>query len=605
MNRWWLCAGLWVLLGWVLPAHARELDRAEVLVEGRWQPVALPDHWSDSRPGLAGATWYRLRVDIDQPGQLLGVFLKRACNNVWIYANGQLIHSGGGPLDGPRVHRNCYFPVLAAWPRDAQRPGRNELLIRLHSEAAGTVTSEQRKGHLSTVWLDNWQLLQAVQEKEYFIRVTLPRVTSALMGFAGCMLLLLWWRYRRDPIYGFFGITMAAAGLGTARVFVTVPGVDNLVIERLVPVVAVLICLGIVGSLGAVCELRSRLYRACFGACLAVIGIMLLVPTAWQSGASQFAYGIGATAVAVTLVLSIRAMQRGGGVQQGFYLAAMVITATGLHDYLVQLRVLTYVDRPLLQVVMPVLLLAFMFRLLSRHAEALTVAENARAEMEQRIRLITREIEQSYEQSVLLQKERAARDERERIARDLHDDLGARLLTLVHRSQDEKASESAREALSDLRILIGHLNAPEGTLDEAVSDWRAEIGQRCEAAGRGLDWQAGDLPAMRLGTRQKITLGRVLREAVTNILKHTASAVVRVRIEARGGELSIDVEDESSSLPFAQWKAGVGVRNLQMRAAQIGATLHWEDLQDAGGDKRGTCLHCALPLAALDGREGE
>ncbi|HPP81537.1 MAG TPA: hypothetical protein PLQ43_11710 [Deltaproteobacteria bacterium] len=45
------------------------------------------------------------------------------------------------------------------------------------------------------------------------------------------------------------------------------------------------------------------------------------------------------------------------------------------------------------------------------------------------------------------------------------------------------------------------------------------------------------------------------------------------------------------------------MRNLQMRAAQIGATLRWEDLQGPDGNKRGTCLRCALPLAALDGQE--
>lgn len=586
------------------PVSAVTLQSAQVQPEGRsqWQQVTLPDKWQDNRHGYSGAVWYRLQVDIDMPSAMLGIFIKRACNNAWIYANGQLIHSGGGPWEGPRVRRNCHAPILAAWPKDAQRRGRNEILVRVYSEAAGAISSEQRKGHLSTLVVDRWQRLQPLQEEEYRIRLSVPRVTSALMGFTAITLLLIWWRVRRERIYLNFGLTMLCGALATARVFIHDPGLDNVTVERIVPGLALLVCLAIVGCLVDLYDLRTRLPRVWWTAGGAILALLAVVPAPWLRGIAIVGYVSGALAVTVTLVQLYRQVLRSPfGEHKLFYLATAIVMGAAIHDLLIQMRLVAYTDRPLIQSVLPVMLLGFMIRLLSRHAEALTIAENSRAELEQRVQLITREIESSYDRSMALEKDRATQQERERIARDLHDDLGARLLTLVHRSPDEKTSESAREALSDLRLLIGHLHQPEGLLTDAISDWRAEIQQRCDAAGRALAWSAAGVTPHRLGTRQRIMLGRLLREAITNILKHTQSPLVRVRFEERDAMLELDISDDFPSPPVADWQPGIGMRSLDMRARQIGAKLEWQDIADATGRKQGSRLACWLPLAALDG----
>ncbi len=595
---------LFLLLPAFAPAGAVTLQSALVQPEGQsqWRQVRLPDKWQDSRRGYRGAVWYRLQVDIDTPSALLGIFIKRACNNVWIYANGQLLHSGGGPWEGPRVLRNCHMPVLAAWPKDAQKRGRNEILVRVYSEAADTISSQQRKGHLSTVVVDHWQRLQPVQDNEYGIRLSVPRVSSALMGFTAITMLLIWWRVRRERIYLNFGLTMLCGALGTARVFIHDAGLDNVTVERIVPGLVVLICLAIMGCLVDLYGLRSRLFRFWWTLGLAALALLAIVPTPWIQIIAIFGYAVGALTMGITLMQLYRQVLKDPlGEHKVFYLATAILMGAGIHDLLIQMRLLAYTDRPLIQSVLPIMLLGFMVRLLARHAEALTIAENSRAELEQRVELITREIESSYDRSMALEKDRATREERERIARDLHDDLGARLLTLVHRSPDEKTSESAREALSDLRLLIGQLHQPEGLLTDAISDWRAETQQRCDAAGRTLAWSAVGVAPHRLGTRQRIMLGRLLREAVTNILKHTQSPLVRVRFEEREAALELEISDDHPSPPVAEWQPGIGMRSLEMRARQIGASLEWQDIMDAGGRKQGSRLACRLPLADLDG----
>lgn len=594
---------LWLSL-LATPALGQTLERAEFwdAAAKRWQPVALPDQWQDRHRDHGGALWYRLTVDVNTPSALLGIYIRRACNNAWIYANGQLIYSGGGPWEGARVRRMCHVPVLAAWPRDAQRSGRNELLVRIYSEAAGSISSEQRKGHLSAVVVDRWQQLQPVHENEYRVRISLPRVGSGLMAFTAITMFLMWWRVRRERIYLSFGLTMFGGALATARVFLHDPGVDNVTVERIVPGLAVLVCLAIVDCLVNLYDLRTRLPRVWWALGSVILLLLAVVPAPWLRGIAILGYVSGAGAVAVTLVQLYRQMLRNPfGEHKLFYLSTAIVMGAAIHDLLVQLRVLTYSDRPLIQTMLPILLLGFMIRLLARHAEALTIAENSRAELEQRVQLITREIESSYDRSMALEKDRATQEERERIARDLHDDLGARLLTLVHRSTDEKTSESAREALSDLRLLIGQLHQPEGLLTDALSDWRAETQQRCDAAGRTLAWSATGVAPRRLGTRQRIMLGRLLREAVTNVLKHTPSALVRIRFEEHEAALELEISDDCPSPPVADWQPGIGMRSLEMRARQIGATLEWQDILDANGRKQGSRLACRLPLAGLDG----
>jgi signal transduction histidine kinase len=65
--------------------------------------------------------------------------------------------------------------------------------------------------------------------------------------------------------------------------------------------------------------------------------------------------------------------------------------------------------------------------------------------------------------------------ERKRIASDLHDDLGAKLLTIVHTADATRVPQLAREALEEMRLSVRGLAGRPVRLDDALADWRAEI----------------------------------------------------------------------------------------------------------------------------------
>ena len=98
-------------------------------------------------------------------------------------------------------------------------------------------------------------------------------------------------------------------------------------------------------------------------------------------------------------------------------------------------------------------------------------------------RLTDRVVEQlrravAYDKAV----ERGRTEERTRIAQDLHDDIGARLLTLMYKSQTPEIEDYIRHTLKDLKTLTRGLAAADQRLSHATAEWKTDIGQRLTAA---------------------------------------------------------------------------------------------------------------------------
>lgn len=200
--------------------------------------------------------------------------------------------------------------------------------------------------------------------------------------------------------------------------------------------------------------------------------------------------------------------------------------------------------------------------------------------------------------------ERGAAAERRRIAQDMHDDVGARLLMLMHRAPNRDLAELARTAMADLRAALSALDAQASPLPDALADWRAEATQRCEAAGVALDWQgpADELPAdlPPLSARQRLLIERALREGLTNALKHGRPQAVAITLELRGDKLSLSVQDDGAAGAGATgadhrepsaWVEGRGLRGMRQRLREFDGTL------TLGRDVAGrTALQVTLPL---------
>ncbi|MBW8311117.1 MAG: hypothetical protein K0M64_03690 [Rhizobium sp.] len=186
----------------------------------------------------------------------------------------------------------------------------------------------------------------------------------------------------------------------------------------------------------------------------------------------------------------------------------------------------------------------------------------------------------------------ALQAERRHLYDDLHDDVGSRLLTLLHRVHEPEQQQLVREVLQDLRAILARERGIEGTLLEVLAQLREEAEQRLDTRDIALDWRQGaDLPDPALDPAQAMHLFRIGREAITNALRHAAPHRLRVVLERVGADLVFEVTDDGA-FDAARIGSGRGTRSMQARAGELQGNIHWQ-AGTLGGTK--VCLRFPLP----------
>jgi len=191
-----------------------------------------------------------------------------------------------------------------------------------------------------------------------------------------------------------------------------------------------------------------------------------------------------------------------------------------------------------------------------------------------------------------LERAQAAAEERERIYNDLHDDIGAKLLNLIYAAEKPAHADLARSVLQDLRDVVTRSRGTPGSLLEVLADIRAESEQRLGALGVGLVWEQEDgLPDPAMDHGQALHLYRIVREAVTNALRHARPASIRIRVRRAARTLMLDVTDAGGAAGAVEVGAGRGTTGMQERAAELHGSISWTP-----GTQGGTKVVLQFPL---------
>ena len=559
--------------------------------------VSLPDSWWASRQREDGPVWYRLRFDSPKGSadQLLAVYIERVCSTAEIYLNGFIIHSGG-PMNEP-VARNCFYPQLATLPSSLLRADGNTLDIKVQGFALQKVSSRQRSGGLSEVRIGPQAVLAGEHSSQMFWNISVLQLMTVATTVLGAFLLFLGWINRQEAHLSYFGLLILGWNALTARIWLQATPFDNGTTELLVCAgFAVLTGLGVqfLLSYGA---LRSRAIEA------GLLVQCLLVPLTLVLAGPQRLFNISSAwyllmTLEMMLVMALYLYAERRSQRDNFWpMAAMLGILCGLvlSERAIQYDWLPMPHIHVLHFALPLMFIAIGARQLKSFGLALQAAEAARNSLESRVAEATAEMERNYVQMAELRVEQVTEKERKRIAGDLHDDLGAKLLTIVHTSESERISSLAREALEEMRLSVRGLTGKPLPVADALADWRAETVSRLGQAGIEVDWRSPtDDVTQQLSARAFVQTTRILREAVSNVIKHSGASHCKVRCSLGQQDFVLVVQDNGNGIPMeldGKLDRGHGMASMKHRAKQMQGQCLVES-----GPGYGTVIRLTLPL---------
>jgi len=193
----------------------------------------------------------------------------------------------------------------------------------------------------------------------------------------------------------------------------------------------------------------------------------------------------------------------------------------------------------------------------------------------------TRRLHQKMEQ---LARQQAVERERTRIAKDIHDDLGANLTLIAvlgdlakrEKAEEriEKMASTARQSVKSLDEIVWAVNPRNDTLAHLIDytgqfavDYLRAAGLRCL-----LDFPE-HAPLREVPTSMRHNLFLAVKEALQNVVKHAHATAVWLRIRITSQQLRIEVEDNGHGFESAPDDAlADGLRNMRQRMEEIGGT---------------------------------
>ncbi|MBX3234484.1 MAG: ATP-binding protein [Labilithrix sp.] len=191
--------------------------------------------------------------------------------------------------------------------------------------------------------------------------------------------------------------------------------------------------------------------------------------------------------------------------------------------------------------------------------------------------------------------------ERRRIARDLHDGLGAQLASIAWSADAIAGTEADRDALAELsrraRSTLGELREVVHGLkaaDMRVGELAASIEETCRALATSCELAVASDGDAVVRADQCLEVTLIVREAVRNAAQHASAKRIGVRLFVDAGALVVRVEDDGRGLsPDRIAESRGGLSHLKQRAELLAGALTFE-APPAGG----TAVVVRAPLRA-------
>jgi signal transduction histidine kinase len=202
-------------------------------------------------------------------------------------------------------------------------------------------------------------------------------------------------------------------------------------------------------------------------------------------------------------------------------------------------------------------------------------------------------------------KSMAVLEERQRLARDLHDSVTQSLysLSLFSRAGREAAEDGDTDrlrhsltelerntlhALREMRLLLYELRPADLEQEGLIRAVELRLNTVERRVGLKLDVQLDELPGM--SPSHEVELYHIILEALNNIVKHAAAGRLTLQLTHANGQIHLRIVDDGQGFDPMQTSGGLGLRNIRERVARLDGQL-----SIASEPSRGTRLEAVIP----------
>lgn len=542
-------------------------------IAGEWRHVTLPDEWPMARYQTSDNGWYRFDIPLSQaPTENWGVFVPRLNMNGAVYIND--IYVGDSGQFSEPMARNWNRPLYFTIPFSHLKSGSNTLYIRLKSYPG--------YGLLNPITAGPDAALRPHYDTHALIQNDLNSALVVGTLFAGLFILGIWQRRRTDSMYLWYALMALFWTLYTSNnvirtIPVSVKTWDWLIYSCIAwwTVTLAIFAHRTAHISRPKLELGFLIWAVLSTLAYALTDLKFISQTTviWQ---------VGSLVIGFIVVWELLTKSGGRRYVKWLGISMALVLSTGIHDWLIQSGFIPHwlpYTNHILPYSAPLLIFYIGWNLIGRFIKALNETESLNVTLEARVSAAQDELQKNFAERHELEINQAALMERERIYRDLHDDVGAKLLGLAisaERSNHGKEADLARSALQDLRDVVSRSAHATTPLNDLLADLRVETEQRIKATSLRLTWPLPEHESeLIVSAESALNISRILRESITNILRHADAQQINVSTTIYHDTLILEVVDDGKGFEHDTVKQHRGMTGMQARATVLSASLAW------------------------------
>ncbi len=570
----------------------RTIERAGVILERAEVQVMdpLPRQLLDENTRVS----YRIAVAICQGTPELGL---------WIYRIGAPYRISG---DGNALRAIQPFADPGAHVYNGRVPAMFMLAAGTQMLEVELATIPYLNFGLVRLEMGPQQALAVSRAVDYNALTTFNDTSSAVIALVAVLSLGLWLRRRQDKQILWLGLACLVWACRGASYQFFVITFNPLTYESFNPWTIFLTCAGT--SASAFYSLGFMSVRRGWGLVALAIAVSLGFVVSNSFGAGGFLIRGLAYLAAFVLIVPVpwmlwkRRAQRKESIQLLLF-GYLALLGCAIHDIGMVIGYVSPDHWSLNSLGFTVMLLAYTLSGSQYMVRSLNRAEQSNQELERAIATKSAQLEASYTLLRQSEHEAARNQEREHLLREMHDGLGAQLMTAMRGLErgtlaHDQLLLALQDSLDDLRLLMDSTDLGR-QLQGALATWRHRWHPRLEAVGLQLQWHVGDnLDAARLSPDAVLQVMRILQEATVNVVKHAHATQIQIRADWQAQKSSdhllVTVQDNGIGVvTTGNTPTGRGLRNMAARAKLIGGDI--QVTPSAGG---GTIVRLGLPCGS-------